>query len=191
MQVNFFVITAPAVLESFPTSYITSFHLPNGDAGAMVRLANRFPNLTVVDMSAILAQALRVMEQVIQAVQFVFFFALAAGLIVLYAALVATQDERIQEGAVMRVFGAARAQVAAAQRAEFLAMGLLAGGLAAGAAAAIGALLAVKVFQLQYTMNPWVFVAGPLAGLACVALNAWAGTRAAVSQPPIVALREA
>jgi hypothetical protein len=40
-------------------------------------------------------------------------------------------------------------------------------------------------------MNPWVWIAGPLAGLACVGLNAWLGARRALSHPPILALREA
>ena len=64
------------------------------------------------------------MDQVIRAVQFVFLFALGAGVLVLYAALLATQDERVHEAAVMRALGASRAQVLAAQRAEFLALGL-------------------------------------------------------------------
>jgi len=191
MQVNFFVITTPALLADFPTSFITSFHLPESRATAVNGLVRDFPNLTVVDMSAILRQALTVMEQVIAAVQFVFLFAIAAGLLVLYAALLATQDERVQESAVMRALGASRAQVAAASRAEFITLGLVAGLLAAAGAAGIGYVLAAKVFQFSYHVNPWLWVAGPLAGLACVGLNAWAGTRAALKRPPIAALREA
>jgi putative ABC transport system permease protein len=191
MQVNFFVITTPALLADFPTSFITSFHLPESRATAMNGLVRDFPNLTVVDMSAILRQALMVMEQVIAAVQFVFLFAIAAGLLVLYAALLATQDERVQESAVMRALGASRAQVAAASRAEFITLGLVAGLLAAAGAAGIGYVLAAKVFQFSYQVNPWLWVAGPFAGLACVGINAWAGTRAALKRPPIAALREA
>jgi hypothetical protein len=76
-------------------------------------------------------QAQDVIDQLISAVQFIFVFALAAGLLVLYSALVATEDERRREAAVMRVYGASRAQVTGAQRVEFLAMGAVAGILAA------------------------------------------------------------
>jgi len=191
MQVNFFVITTPALLRDFPASFITSFHVDRTQGQALNRLTAAFPNLTVVDMSAILRQALTVMEQVIRAVQFVFLFALVAGVLVLYAALLATQDERTHEAAVMRALGASRAQVAAAQRAEYLAMGLVAGLLAAAGATGIGFVLSWKVFQFDYHMNPWVWIAGPLAGLVCVGLNAWLGARRALSHPPILALREA
>jgi len=191
MEVNFFVITTPALLERFPTSYITAFHLPGEQGALMHELTQRFPNLTVVDLSSILRQALSIMERVVSAVQFVFIFALAAGVLVLYSALLATQDERIREAAVMRALGATRAQVRLAQRAEFLALGLLAGALAAPGATAIGYTLAWGVFEFPYDMNGWVWLAGPALGLLCVGFNTWAGTRAALSQPPIAALREA
>jgi putative ABC transport system permease protein len=191
MQVNFFVIATPRLLDGFPASYVTSFHLPEAQAGFVSRLSQRFPNMTVVDTSAILRQVNAMMDQVIRAVQFVFLFALGAGVLVLYAALAATQDERVHEAAVMRALGASRAQVLAAQRAEFLALGLVAGTLAAVGATGIGFAIARQVFQFPYTVNHWVWLAGPALGLACVSVNVWAGARAALRRPPIAALREA
>jgi putative ABC transport system permease protein len=191
MQVNFFVITTPRLLAGFPTSYVTSFHLPDSQAAFVNRVSERFPNLTVIDTSTILRQVKGMMDQVIRAVQFVFLFALGAGVLVLYAALLATQDERTHEAAIMRALGASRAQVLAAQRTEFLALGILAGALAASGATAIGFVIANQVFQFSYQVNPWVWLAGPALGLACVSLNVWAGARAALNQPPIAALREA
>ncbi len=191
MRVNFFVITTPKLLDGFPASYVTSFHLPESQAAVVNRLSQRFPNMTVIDTSAILRQVNAMMEQVIRAVQFVFLFALGAGVLVLYAALAATQDERVHEAAVMRALGASRAQVLAAQRAEFLALGLVAGALASVGATAIGFAIARFVFQFGYTVNHWVWLAGPALGLVCVSVNVWAGARAALGRPPIAALREA
>jgi putative ABC transport system permease protein len=190
MQVNFFVIATPPLLERFPTSYIASFHLAGAHAPAMNQLAREFPNVTVVDTSAILRQALAVMERVVQAVQVVFLFALAAGVLVLYAALLATEDERVREAALMRALGATRRQVAAAQRAEYIVIGLVAGVLAAAGAAGIGALLADRVLHLDYWPSPWLWLWGPALGAACIAVNAVASGRAALSRPPVAALRE-
>ena len=190
MRPNFFFITTPAMLESFPASYITSFHAPAGDALLTLRLSRAFPNLTVIDVSVILRQLQLVMDQLIAAVQLVFLFALGAGVLVLYAALLATQDERTHEAAVMRALGASRAQVLAAQRAEFAVIGAIAGLLGALGATAIGWTLATRVFQLDFIWNGWVWLAGPALGLACIVLNAWAGARAALGRPPMAALRE-
>ena len=90
----------------------------------------------------------------------------------------------------MRALGASRSQVLAAQRAEFVALGLLAGLLAAAGATAIGFLIARQVFELAPQVNHWVWLAGPLLGVACVAVNMVAGARAALDQPPLIALRE-
>jgi putative ABC transport system permease protein len=190
MRPNFFFITTPALLEGFPASYIASFHAPAGDALLTLRLSQVFPNLTVIDLGVILRQLQFVMDQLIGAVQLVFLFALGAGVLVLYAALLATQDERTHEAAVMRALGASRAQVLAAQRAEFAVLGAIAGLLGAFGATAIGWTLATRVFQLDFIWNGWIWVAGPALGLACVVLNAWAGARAALSRPPMAALRE-
>jgi putative ABC transport system permease protein len=191
MRVNFFVITTPNLLDDRPTSYLTSFYLPTGAYQAMNRLVARYSNLTVVDISAIIDQVLRVVDQIVDAVQVVFLFALVAGVLVLYAALLATQDERLQEAAIMRALGAARAQVAKAQQAEFLALGLIAGVLASIAAFSIGYVLADRVFNFPYAFSSWIWIAGPLLGLACVSFNAWMGARAALNHPPMHALREA
>jgi len=107
MRPNFFFVTTPAMLESFPASYIASFHAPAGDVLLTLRLSQAFPNLTVIDVSVILRQLQLVMDQLIGAVQLVFLFALGAGVLVLYAALLATQDERTHEAAVMRALGRA------------------------------------------------------------------------------------
>jgi putative ABC transport system permease protein len=123
-------------------------------------------------------------------VQFVFLVALVAGLLVLYSALVATEDERRREAAVMRVYGASRAQVTGTQRAEFLAMGAIAGLLATLGAAAIGQVLARRVFELDLPPSLALWIAGPLAGLALLSLNAWLSSRKVLRASPALTLRD-
>ena len=191
MKVNFFVIAPPKLLAGFPASYISAFRLPPGNEKRMLELSARYPNLTVVDVGAAVRQAQGVIDQVINAVQFVFLFALGAGLLVLYSALVATEDERRREAAVMRVHGASRKQVTGSQRVEFLAMGLLAGILATIGAAAIGQLLARRVFELDLPLSPELWIAGPLAGVALLSLNAWLSARKVLRASPALILRDA
>jgi putative ABC transport system permease protein len=191
MQVNFFVIATPGLLADLSQSFITSFRVEAHQAQAMTQLVQALPNLTVIDVTAVLNQALALTERMIAAVQFVFLFALGAGVVVLYTALLASRDERVREAALMRALGASRALVVAAQRSEHLAIGLLAGLLASGGAAAIGGVLATRVFDLgRYMPDPWLWAAGPALGLLCVAVNAWLGARAALEAPPMGVLRE-
>jgi hypothetical protein len=124
MRVNFFVLTPPGVIEDAPASYITSFHLPAAQADAASALLKRFPNLTLIDVQAVVSQLQSVVGQVANAIQFVFLFALLAGAIVLYAALLTAFDERRYELAVMRALGARR-RIVQALRVELAVNGAL------------------------------------------------------------------
>jgi putative ABC transport system permease protein len=190
MKINFFVITPPALLEDFPAAFISAFRLEESHAPVVNELSARFPNVTVVDVGAAVRQAQDIIDRLVAAVQFVFLFALGAGLLVLYSALVATEDERRREAAVMRVYGASRAQVTGTQRAEFLAMGAMAGILATLGAAAIGQILARRVFELDLPPSAELWIAGPLAGLALLSLNAWLSSRKVLRASPAITLRD-
>jgi len=191
MRVNFFVIAPPKLLERFPASFVSAFRAPPADEALTSELARRFPNVTVLDVGAMLREAQAMVDQLVHAVQFIFLFALGAGLLVLYCALAATEDERRREAAVMRVCGASRAQVARRSRAEFLAMGLVAGALASLGAAVIGELLARRVFDIELPANAALWLSGPLAGLALLSLNAWLSARKVLAAPPALTLRDA
>ncbi|MEP7262836.1 MAG: FtsX-like permease family protein, partial [Usitatibacter sp.] len=186
---NFYVIASPPLLSSYPASWITSFHLPAAREDVVSGLVRRFPNVSVLDMSALMAQFQRITEQVSRAVEFVFLFAIAAGLVVLFAAISSTQDERVFEGAILRTLGASRRQLMVLQLAEFLAIGLLAGTVAAVGAVALAAVLADRVLGVAYVFSPWLPLAGLVVGGVGVAIAGLIGTRRAVDSPPLQAIR--
>jgi putative ABC transport system permease protein len=190
-KANFFVIAPPRLLRDYPVSYMTSLYVPPGQAATLNELVREFSNLVVVDVAQIMAQVQKMMDQVASAVQFVFLFTLAAGLVVLYAAIASTRDEREYEAAVMRTLGAARRQIAATQFAEFALMGGLAGLLAAAGASALGYVLALKVLNVPYIGNYWIWLIGAGAGSAGIALAGMLGVRRVLATPPIRVLREA
>ena len=191
MKVNFFVIINPPAVQELPQTWITSFHLPTQQAAFGNQLTRDYPNLTVVDVSLMLKQVGDVLEQVIAAVEFLFVFTLAAGGLVLYAALVGSQDERAREAGLMRALGATRRQLSRAQMLEFLLVGSLAGLLAASGAAAIGWALARFIFEFPWVFNWQLWLIGAAAGAACALLGGWYGLRAVLTQPPLQTLREA
>lgn len=191
MRVNFFVIAAEGAFAGQPTSYITSFHLPAEQAMLVDALVRAFPNLTVIDVAALMRQLQTTLDQVVRAVQLVFGFALLAGLTVLYAALQASAGERRHELAVLRALGARRPQLRQALLAEFAALGTVAGVLAGGVATLLGSALARWVFHLDYLPMPWLVFTGAGAGLVGVALAGWLATRSALHVPVVDGLRRA
>ena len=190
LRANFFVLAPPALLRDQPASYITSFFLPGEKASQLDALVKRFPNLTVIDVSALMTQIRAIIERVVLAVEYVFLFTLAAGLAVLYAAIQSSLDERLHENAVLRALGARRSRLWQSLASEFVTLGALAGLLAAALASALGHVLATQVLELSYSLNLWLWVLGPAAGGLGVGLAGLLGTRRVVSSPPLVVLRQ-
>lgn len=189
-RANFFVVFPTGVLDRYPATWITSFHLPAGQQAVLADLVRHYPSVTVLDVDALMNKVREIMDRVSAAVEYVFLFTLAAGLVVLYAAIQATQDERRFESAILRTLGAQRAVVRRSLLAEFAVLGLLAGLLAAAAATLLGYVLAAHVFDFPYRWSPWVWLAGSGAGMLGVGLAGLLGARSALNQPPWRALRE-
>ena len=191
MRVNFYVMWAqgkPA--PGLPLTYVSAFKAPpaGGFDSALVR---QFPNITNVDVSASIAQVQRVLDQVILAVEFLFGFTLAAGLVVLFAAVAATRENRAREYAVMRAVGASSSLLRAVQRAELLGVGALSGFLAAAAAMVLGGAMARRVFEFAWTPSLWVLVAGTALGALLALAAGWWGLREVLRRPVMDTLRRA
>lgn len=191
MGVNFFVVMSPAALADAPATWLAALHVPPQQADPLPALVARHPNLSVFDLGAILAQVQAVLGQVIVAVQGLFLFTLGAGILVLYAALASSRDERIREAALMRALGATRQQLGRVQWLELGLLGALAGLLAASAAAALAWALAEHAFGFPFVPGVWIWITGMAAGLAAAVLGGQAGLRGVLRTPPMQTLRAA
>lgn len=190
MRANFFAMYPVEHLPDVAVTYLAAYRAPQtpGFDNALVR---QFPNITNVDMASTLAQVQQVLDQVIRAVEFLFIFTLAAGLVVLFAAVTATREERAREYAIMRAVGARASLLRQVQRAELAGVGLLAGFLASCVAMAVGWALARYVFDFAWRASPWVPLGGALAGAVLAWLAGWWGLREVLRRPVMTTLRQA
>ncbi|UXI67539.1 ABC transporter permease [Tahibacter amnicola] len=188
-RVNFFVLLNPAAVQDVPHSLLASFWLPPESRLAMRDLTRAFPNLSVIDINAILDRVRDLIDRVSQAVTAVLGFSLAAGLLVLVAALNVSAEERRFETALLRTLGARRAQLASAVLGEFALLGCIAGLMGAGGAIAAGLSLSRGVFRIAWTPPAWPFLGGLAAAVALVTLAGWLGTRRIAQASPLLVLR--
>lgn len=189
-NVNFFVVSPPGLLEKYPASYVTSFYLPPGNVELLNALVKQFPNFLLIDVAQVLGQVQTMITQVSRAVQFVFLFTLLAGLVVLYAAIAGTQDERLYQATIMRTLGASRRQLLRVNLAEFAVIGALAGVIAAAGANALGALIAHRVINVGYTFSAEAWLIGVFCSIVGIALAGYLGTRKVIAVAPLRVLRE-
>ena len=189
-QPNFFVLASPGALSGYPASHITAVQVPASRPRFTAELVAQFPNLSVIDVDAVLAQVRSTADQVSTVVQVVFWFSLLAGVLVLLAAVSASQDERLLEGGVMRALGGRRAQLRAAQVSEFATIGLLSGLVAAIAASVLAGVVSEQVFDLPWRLNWALAATGGMIGVVVTLLAGLFATRRVLDAPPSATLRE-
>ena len=189
-RVNFFALFPPGALEGQPATFIAAFRAPETDRAWLAPLVQKHSNILAIDVGELMRQVQGIVDRVSRAIEFVFLFTLAGGLLVLQAAVAATQDERRFDAAVLRTLGASRRQLQSAQVAEFLLLGALAGLVAAAGATAIGWALADRVFRIPFEANALVWLYGVGGGALSVTIAGWLGTRNTVRQPPLAVMRQ-
>ncbi len=190
MRANFFVVYPVSKLADVPVTYMSAYRAPQAK-GFDNQLVRAFPNITNVDMTSTINQVQSVLDKVIRAVEFLFGFTLAAGVVVLFAAVTATREERAREFAIMRAVGASSALLRQVQRAELAGVGLLAGFLASIVASLVGWGMARYVFDFEWTASPWVVLMGALAGALLALAAGWWGLRDVLRRPVVETLRRA
>jgi putative ABC transport system permease protein len=187
---NFFVLFSPGVLDKVIGTYLSAVHIDPSQRKVMSEFYQRFPEVSAIDIDALITQIRNVMDSATLAIQYVFLFSLLAGIAVLLAAIQATRDERRYESAMLRTLGASRRIVLQSVAAEFIVLGLLAGVLGAAAASVVGYHLATQAFNLNYHFDFNVWWIGLLGGMLLVGLTGIAVTRSVVNVPPALSLRE-
>jgi putative ABC transport system permease protein len=184
MHANFFAVTPLNTLKEYPASYMTAFYLPQNQVLAMNQLVHTFPNFTVIDTASIMNQVREIMNKLTLAVGFVFMFCLIAGLIVLYAALIATREGRLQESALLRVLGASRKQVTVALLTEFASIGLVSALVAIAMAIALSAYLSIFVLDIPYQLNVGLAISVFVLITLLIPLAAWSVICRYLNVPP-------
>src|SRR5450830_1068170 len=184
MRVNFFAVTPPGVLENFSASYITSLHVEKSQEENINQLVKRFPNITMIDIAALLGQVQQIISKMTHAIEYVFAFSLLAGLAVLYAGLIATRAERIREATLLRVLGASRKQLTLAVLAEFLSIGLISSMVATLTASGLAWYISTQTLGIPYTFNWHTSLLALIGSILLVPLAAWLAVRGFLNQPP-------
>jgi putative ABC transport system permease protein len=152
-------------------------------------LLKDFPNVTVLDTEALVAQLRGIVSQVALAVQLVFVFTVLAGLLVACVCGMVGAQVRQREAAICRALGASRRHMISAALLEFAVVGAVAGLLAALCSSAMVWGLASTVLQLDYAFSGVFLFWGTVVGaLLSVVAGVWLVLRVSMA-PVMVTLR--
>ena len=169
MRVNFFVIMSPSLLSQLPQSWITSYYQGPNKEDLDFRLTQTYPNLTVVDVATSLQQIQEVINKLTAALGLLFIFTIIAAILVLIAAISATQDERFRNAALLKALGASRKVLARIATLELFLIGAISGALAGIAAGIAAWALGRFVLEIEFQAFTQSILMGLVFGItACL-----------------------
>jgi putative ABC transport system permease protein len=189
MKPNFYMVFSPGTLEAFPSTFITSFYLAESQKELLNVLVKKFPSTTILEVDLILQQFKTLLTQLTQAINFLLYFALIAGFIVLLTAVYATLDQRIYEGALMRTLGASRRLLRTAQLIEFSALGLVSGVMAMMMSELMLFALYTQVLHISYHPSFYLWLLVPVTNAVLISIVGCLGVRQVLNKPPLQVLR--
>jgi putative ABC transport system permease protein len=191
IQPNFFMVFPTGILEQAPGFHIVTTRVTNRvDSAAMQRrMVEKFPNVSVIDLTLVLDTIDAVLTKVSFVVRFMASFTVITGIVVLIASVLTGRYQRIQESILLRTLGASRQQVQRILLIEYLLLGLLSAltGVLLAEAGAWG--LAKFLFKVPF--HP-AFLPALIATVLVVAVTILTGllaNRGVLNSPPLEVLR--
>lgn len=190
MGFNFVIVFAPGTLESAPHSFMATAAMPEGQERPFARaLARAFPTVSAIRVKEVVETVSAMLGQVMNAVRAAASVAILAGIAVLVGALAASRRTRVYDAVVLKMLGATRGRLLAAQAAEFGALALLVGAAALALGTLGGWWIVTGLLELDWAPD-WLTVAATLvAGTAATLALGLLGSLPALAARPARALR--
>jgi putative ABC transport system permease protein len=189
MTPNFYFLFPEGQLENYPRTSMTSLYIPPQQKLLVNDLLRKYPTVQVIELDKIIERIRTIVSQVTSGLEVMTLLILSCGVLVMFAAVSLSMSERLQESAILRTLGSSRRLILGIQWVEFTVLGVMAGLLAAIGAEAAVAMIQYFMFDLPFTMHPWIWLAGPVAGGLLVGSLGVGYSRKAVVQPPLEVLK--
>ena len=192
VQTNFLVLFPTGVLEEAPMFHVLVTRIDSKDVSARLQqqMVQRFPNVTIIDLSAVLNIVSNIIDKVGFIIRFMAAFSIFTGLIVLIASVMISKYQRIQESVLLRTIGASRKQIFYITALEYFFLGALAAATGMFLSLGISFLVAKFMFETEFILK-WVPLL--IVFVSVCFLTVFIGlinSRAVVTRPPLEILRE-
>lgn len=172
-QVNFFALGNNAWLKDAPASYISSFYLPPEQKNFINDASKDFPNISFIDVGAVLGEVKNIITQLSTAINAVFVLCLVASLMVLWASLLSAKDERLFDMALMRSLGASNRYLRISLLYELLIVGAFSGFLAGALALGLNVYIGNVLLDLPPKLNILLPLIGLILGALCATISGY------------------
>ena len=192
MQMNFMVVFPAGILEAAPQFHVITAFVPDDSSSALLQrdLVQKFPNVSVIDLRQIYTVVEDVLDKVSWVINFMAFFSILTGIIVLIGSVRTSKYQRIRESVLLRTMGAKSRQIMKITALEYLYLGVL-GSLVGILLSLVGSqLLATLLFEEPFVPSGVPFLLFLPGITMLVLLIGLSNIRSVLRSPPLEVLRK-
>ncbi|PQJ80891.1 hypothetical protein BTO18_03630 [Polaribacter porphyrae] len=192
MQVNFLILFPTGVLEKAPQFNVMTTYAPNEEVSADLQrnLVKNFPNVTILDLRQVFTIIEDILNKVSWVINFMAFFSILTGFIVLIGSVRNSKYQRIKESVLLRTLGAKSKQILQITALEYVYLGIL-GSLTGILLSLIGSqLLATFLFKEPFIPSSIPFVVFLPAITFLVVVIGLSNLKSVLQSPPLEVLRK-
>ncbi|MGM0932385.1 MAG: ABC transporter permease [Bacteroidota bacterium] len=191
MQPNFSIVFPEGVLEEAPQFRVITTKVADESSSAALQqqLVKKFPNVSIIDLRQVLGVIETLLNKISWIINFMAFFSILTGIIVLIGAVRTSKYQRIRESVLLRTIGAKSQQILKIAALEYIYLGVL-GSLSGILLSLISSqLLAWLVFESSFVPS-WVPFLILFPGIVLLVVSiGLANSTGVISKPPLEVLR--
>ncbi|RUA34567.1 MAG: ABC transporter permease [Bacteroidetes bacterium] len=192
VQTNFLVVFPEGVLEEAPKFHVllTRYEKVEKSAQYQQKVVSKFPNISIIDLDLILKTVDEVLGKISFVIQFMAFFSIITGVIVLIGAVNISKFQRMQEAVLLRTIGASRKQIVRINFMEYFFLGSISSltGIIIAILSSWG--LAYFSFETVFVPNLWAVLITYIAITGLTVFIGLTNSRSVVNKPPLEILRK-
>jgi len=192
-QLNFSVLFPTGVLENAPQFNILTTNVPDEATSAALQqeIVKAFPNITVIDLRQVLDTIQGILDKISWVINFMAFFSILTGIIVLIGSVRTSKYQRIRESVLLRTLGAKSNQILRITALEYLYLGGIGTGIGILLSLLSSQLLAYFVFDTTFAPS-WIPFLILLPGVMLIVLAIGLfNSRTVIRSSPLEVLRKA
>lgn len=190
MTPNFFYIFSPGTLDGYPSTWLSGAHLPDDRGEFANAMARQLPTAVTIQIDEILNRIRGLIERLSSGLELMVWMILGCGLLVLFATIGSSLDQRKHESAILRTLGSSRTLIIGSLSVEFLSLGILSAVTGILCAEGVIAVLQTQAFELDARLHPELWPAALIVGAGVIGLLGIARSLPVVTTPPLQSLRD-
>lgn len=192
MDLNFNIVFPRGAIEEAPQFRVVTTKVPDEFQSANLQqaLVSQFPNVSIIDLRQMITVVEDLLSKITWIINFMAFFSILTGIIVLLGAIRTSKYQRIKESVLLRTLGAKSKQILNINALEYVYLGVL--GAMSGVLLSLlsSQLLAIFVFKTAFVPSLIPFLILFPGIVILVLIIGLSNSVSIIKKPPLVVLRK-